>query len=140
MTSSFSSYLSETTGGRDDGTLVEGGFGTGLSAGRFARQVKSGKKVDGHQAVTWTDKRRGSRLRALKRSLHETQHLWMLPKKQTGRGAEAHEALLDVSCISHTVVREKHNALSEEEIALAFRAFPRCSQVLGADEVFDKSE
>jgi len=68
--------------------------------------------------------------------MHETQHLWMLPKKQTGSGAETREALLDFSCISLAVVRERHNALSVEEMAPAFRAFPRYSQVLGDDEVF----
>ena len=74
--------------------------------------------------------------RVCERSLYETQHLWMLPKKQTGSGAEAREALLDFSCISHAVVRERHNALSVEKMALAFWAFPGCSQVLGDDEVF----
>ena len=60
----------------------------------------------------------------------------MLPKKQTGRRAEARKSLLDFSCVSHAVVRERHHAVSVEEMTLAFWALPGCSQVLGDDEVF----
>ena len=68
-------------------------------------------------------------------SLHETQHLWMLPKKQALGGAEAQEALLDFRCVGLAVVRERHDAVSEEEMALAFRALPGRSQIPGVDEV-----
>jgi hypothetical protein len=60
----------------------------------------------------------------------------VLPKKQTGGGAEERQALLDFSCVSHAVARERHDAVSVEEMPLAFWALPRCSQVLGDDEVF----
>jgi hypothetical protein len=60
----------------------------------------------------------------------------MLPKKQALGGAEAQEALLDFCCVDLAVVRERHDAVSVEEMALAFRALPRRSQILGGDEVF----
>ena len=85
--------------------------------------------------VVGATSRRGSRLRAPKRSLHETQHRWMLPKKQALGGAEAQEALLDFCRVDLAVVRERHDAVSVEEMALAFRALPRRSQIPGVDEV-----
>ena len=38
--------------------------------------------------------------------------------------------------VTYAVVREGHNALSKGKAATAFRAFPRCLQVLGKNEVF----
>jgi len=69
------------------------------------------------------------------RSVHEPQHGRVLPKKQTGGGAEARQALLDFSCVSYLVMREGHNALSVDETTFAFWALPRRSQVPGHDEV-----
>jgi hypothetical protein len=45
--------------------------------------------------------------------------------------------LLDFSCVSHAVVRERHGAVAVEERTLAFWALRRCSQVLGHDEVLE---
>ena len=42
----------------------------------------------------------------------------------------------DFFLVSHTVVREGHDALPTEETTTAFRTVPRCLQVLGENEVF----
>ena len=68
--------------------------------------------------------------------LHESQHFGVLPPEQTGGGAEACEALLYFVCVHRTIVRERHDTVAKGKTTLAFRAFPRCLQVFGDDEVF----
>ena len=68
-------------------------------------------------------------------SVHQPQHRRVLPTKQAGGGAEARQALLDFPCVSHAVMRERHNAFSVGELIFTFRALPRRLQVPGDDEV-----
>ena len=40
--------------------------------------------------------------------------------------------------VTYAVVRERHDAVPTKKTATAFRAIPRCLQVLGENEVFGR--